>query len=228
MTYRTFTTRSPSHILAAALLLAATASGCGHRDDGPPVSEQRGVEAFHSVELRGTATVQLVVGPASSLTLTASRGALREVTSEVRNNMLVIGHETKWYRFGSRDDLTVRITTPTLNAFSLSGAGNVDIDAGQGEALAVVLSGAGEIRVRGARQALNARLNGAGSMDLSKLAVVDATLYVNGAGNLKVMVTGSLQAEVNGVGNIQYAGNPQQVTPTIHGVGSISPVSTGP
>jgi hypothetical protein len=227
MTCRMSTTRSRSH-LAAALLLTAALGGCGSRDDGPATAEQRGVDAFHSVELRGTATVELVVGPPGSLTLTAGPATLRETTTTVRNGLLVIEHESKWFRFSDHDNLKLRITTPALNSFSLSGAGEVDIDAGKGDALAVVLSGAGEIRVRGERQSLNARINGAGSIDLSKLSAVDASLYVNGAGNLTTLVTGSLQAEVNGVGNIRYAGNPQKVEPTINGVGSIKPVSAGP
>jgi hypothetical protein len=87
-----------------------------------------------------------------------------------------------------------------------------------------VLSGAGEVTATGAVQSLNARINGAGNMDLSKLSAVDATVYVNGAGELTVNVTGSLEAELNGVGNIRYAGNPQKVEPQINGVGHIGPV----
>lgn len=227
MTCRMSTTRLRK-TLATALLLAFAVSGCGSREDGPATSEQRGVDAFHSVELRGTATVEIVAGEPGSLRLTAGPATLREVTTTVRNGLLVIEHETKWFRFGNHDNLKLRIATPTLNAFSLSGAGDVDIDAGKGDALAIVLSGAGEIRARGERQSLNARINGAGSIDLSKLSAVDASLYVNGAGNLTALVTGSLQAEVNGVGNIRYAGNPPKVAPTINGVGSIKPASAGP
>ena len=43
---------------------------------------------------------------------------------------------------------------------------------------------------------------------------------------LTVNVSGTLEAELNGVGNIRYAGNPQKVEPQINGVGRIAPVDT--
>ncbi|MET0279637.1 MAG: DUF2807 domain-containing protein [Steroidobacteraceae bacterium] len=225
MTCRTSITPWPEY-LAAALLAALALTGCGNRAVGPVVSQQRGVDAFHSIELRGSASVEVVAGAPASLMLSASQSVLGDVTTVVHNGVLVIDHETRWYAFGSHDNLQLRIATPQLNAFTVSGAGDVKIDAGTGEALAIVLSGAGQIRASGARQSLNARINGAGNMDLSQLRVVDATLYVNGAGNLQTLVTGSLKAEVNGVGSIRYAGNPAQVEPSIHGVGSIGPATS--
>jgi hypothetical protein len=59
-------------------------------------------------------------------------------------------------------------------------------------------------------------------MDLSRLAAVNATVESNGAGNITVNVTGSLDARVNGVGTIRYRGGPSEVTTAINGVGSIA------
>jgi hypothetical protein len=138
----------------------------------------------------------------------------------------VIERRRHWYEFGGNSRLSLRITTPDLNAFAVQGAGDVEIRDASGDALAVVLSGAGEVSATGAVQSLNARINGAGDMDLSKLSAVDATVYVNGAGELSVNVSGTLEAELNGVGNIRYSGNPQKVEPQINGVGRIAPMDT--
>lgn len=221
MTCRTCTTRSPE--AAAALATAALLAGCGAPGGGAATTEQRGVEAFHSVQLDGAADARVEVGPPNSLTLTASPALLREVRTSVHNGMLVIEREHSWFQFGRSGRLEVRITTPDLNAFAMQGAGDVDIHGATGDALAVVLSGAGDVTADGTVQSLNARINGAGDMDLSKLTATDATVYVNGAGQLTVNVTGSLEAQVNGVGNIRYTGRPQKVVPQINGVGRISP-----
>jgi hypothetical protein len=66
-------------------------------------------------------------------------------------------------------------------------------------------------------------MDGAGSLDLSRLEAVSATVTVNGAGSIEVNATGSLVATVNGVGSINYYGKPSKVTTAINGVGSISP-----
>lgn len=222
MTYRTSTTRWPE---AFALVAAALLAGCGGSSRGT-ATEQRPTDAFHSVELRGAAEVTVEVGPASSLTLTGSPDALREVETSVLNGMLHIDRKRHWYEFGGGGRLKLHITAPDLNAFAVQGAGDVDIRGVTGDAFAVVLSGAGEVSATGSVQALNARINGAGKMDLSGLTAVDATVYLNGAGELTVNVTGSLEAELNGVGNIRYAGNPQKVEPQINGVGRIAAIDT--
>lgn len=224
MTSRTSTTRWPDNLpraAAAALAAGALLAGCGG-PGGATTTEQRGTDAFHSVQLDGAADVIVEVGPANSLTLTGRSGVLREVKTSVHNGMLVIERPQRWLGFGRDGDLDVKITTPNLNAFAVQGAGDVEIRGARGEALAVVLSGAGEVSATGSVQSLNARINGAGEMDLSQLTAVDATVFVNGAGELTVHVTGSLEAQLNGVGSIRYAGKPHTVTPRINGVGRIA------
>lgn len=223
MTCRTSTTRWPEGLLAATGLAACgLLAGCGAAG-GATATEQRGTEPFHSVDLHGAADAIVEVGPANSLTLSGSANVLRKVKTSVTNGMLVIEHDHHWYQFGGDGRLSLRITAPDLNAFAVQGAGDVQIRGATGDALAVVLSGAGEVSATGTVQSLNARLNGAGRMDLSKLSAVDATVYLNGAGELQVNVSGTLEAELNGVGNIRYAGNPQKVQPQINGVGRIAP-----
>jgi hypothetical protein len=69
---------------------------------------------------------------------------------------------------------------------------------------------------------LRAVLNGAGSLELANLHAVDAVVVANGAGSIRVHATGNLDASVNGVGSIRYAGGPTQVRTAISGVGSIA------
>lgn len=51
-------------------------------------------------------------------------------------------------------------------------------------------------------------------------------MQVNGAGQMDVLATRRLEAQLNGVGSIVYAGNPPELVTTINGVGSISPAAT--
>jgi hypothetical protein len=219
---RTSITRSRSNPPHTALALSMLVlSACSGGTAGPPVTEQRGVDAFHSIDLRGAGNANVTVGPAASVTLVADARTLKATSTAVRNGMLIIENRPGWSWLGKSDRLEMRITLPTLNALALNGAGNIGITGVHGQALSIALQGAGNLVASGETAALNARLNGAGNLDLARLVAGDATLAVNGAGNLTAHVTGSLLAEVNGVGSISYSGKPRQVESNINGVGRI-------
>lgn len=227
MTYRTSITRWRERFSRAAVLpalAAALLAGCSPASDEPQQSQQRGVEAFHSVDLRAAADVSVQIGPATALVITADAEALPDIHTSVQNDMLVIDRQGSWLNLrGHR--VHVAITVPELKAFAVNGAGNVTIEGVQADALALVLQGAANLVASGSTRSLNARINGAGNMDLLRLGAEEATVAVNGAGNLKIHATVSLEAEVNGVGTIEYTGNPARVQPRISGVGRIVPLS---
>jgi hypothetical protein len=225
--YRTSITRWRRPVRLALPLLLLGLSACSPGASGPVSSEQRNVDDFHSIDLRGAADVNVSVGASRSVTLTASTEALRDITTNVQNGVLIVNTKSGgWKLFGPRRKIEVHLALPILNALTVNGAGNVKIEGIQGSAVALVLQGAGNVEASGSTSALNARLNGAGNMDLARLRAGDATVAVNGAGNLELYVSGSLQASVNGVGAITYIGNPRTVEPQINGVGSIKPASS--
>ncbi len=219
---RTSITRLPSHTATTALAISLLVlSACSGGPAGTPVTEQRGVDAFHSIDLRGAGDASVTVGQAASVTLVADARTLKSTSTSVHNGMLIIENRPGWAWLGRSSRLEMRITLPALNSLAMNGAGNIEISGVHGPALSIALQGAGNLVASGETAALNARLNGAGNLDLARLVAGDATLAVNGAGNLTAHVTGSLQAEVNGVGSISYAGKPQQVESSINGVGRI-------
>lgn len=231
MTYRTFTTRSRNHLalpagVALAAMLALALAGCS-RGRSTPSTETRALADFHGVELRGTADVSVEVGPAYSVTITAGAAALPHVKTEVSRGKLVIDHRRGWF-WSDRGPLSVRITMPLLDEFEVNGAGKVNLSGVRGEKLELSIDGAANLTASGSIAKLEADINGAGDMTLSGLIATDAELSVNGAGKITAQVTGTLEAEVNGLGNIRYSGNPAHVTTSINGVGSITPAENQP
>jgi hypothetical protein len=231
MTYRTFTTRSRNNLallpaVAVAGAMAIALAGCSGGQSAPG-SETRAVADFHGVELRGAADISVEVGPAFSVTITAGAAALPHVKTEVRNGALVIDHKRGWF-WSDRGPLTVHITMPMLDEFKVNGAGKVNLSGVKGEKLELAIDGAANLTAAGNIAKLEADINGAGDMALSGLVATDAELTVNGAGKISAQVTGTLEAVVNGVGNIRYSGNPAHVTTSINGVGSITPAEGQP
>jgi putative autotransporter adhesin-like protein len=205
----------------ASLLLLVCVVGC-QRNEGAPTTQTRGVDAFHSIELRGAATLDVLVGTQQSVVVEGGSELLSHLQTEVRNERLVIeSRGGSWFWQRGENRLKVRITVPVLRALELNGAGRISINGVSGGALALILSGAGDLTASGQVDALTARINGAGDIDLSRLQATDAEVAVNGAGSLQAAVTHQLDATLNGVGSITYAGTPAVLNTAIHGVGSI-------
>jgi hypothetical protein len=189
---------------------------------GPTTTEQRGVDGFHAIDLRGVATMDILVGPAASMSLTGDANSLATLKTRVQEGTLILETQRGWFAKGN-SHLQIRLTTPALDAVALNGAGDITVNGLQGGPLVLVVQGAGNLEASGAVDVLTARTNGAGNLDLSHLDAREATVAVNGAGNIEVNASQKLDATVNGVGSITYAGKPKDLVSAIHGVGSISP-----
>ena len=212
-----------SFALAAGFACLALAGCAPVADPGPAVTQERGVDAFHSIELRGSATVDVLIGSQQSVVVEASADTQQRVRTSVRNGMLTVEHKGGgWMWQAAPGELKLRVIVPKLNSLALSGAGRITLNGLDGGATSIVMSGAGDIEASGRVDTLTARLNGAGNADLSRLLATDADVQVNGAGNLSVNATGQLDAKLNGVGSITYEGTPRVLNSAINGVGSIA------
>lgn len=226
MTYRTFITRWRDPRAGRAVLVCAGSLallGCGMQmDPGPIRTETRSVADFQVIELSGAADASIQVGPAASLTITAGENTLRELKSEVRDGTLKLDMKHGW--FGNRGEVKLQLTTPALRRLEIGGAGNIQIHDVRGDSLQLVLNGAGNITAKGEVQSLDVQLNGAGNADLVGLQAQGAKVIVNGAGNVDVRVASSLDAAVNGVGAVRYAGKLGDLKTSINGVGEIKAI----
>ncbi len=210
-----------SGILAGSLAVLALA-GCQAADNGPVSTEDRPVGAFQVIHFDGAAQLDILVGPAPSLSITGSQKSRTAFTARVEGDKLILdSHNTLWQPTVGK--VSVRVTVPQLHALKVSGAGAITVNGISGDALDVLFEGAASLEASGKVGALSVQMNGAGKMDLSRLAAQSATVTANGAGSIDVNSTASLDAAVNGVGSINYYGTPAKVSTAINGVGSISP-----
>jgi hypothetical protein len=213
------TTRWRSGLLLVAAALAACAG-----PSGPVRTETRTLTGFHAVELRGAAEAQITVGGSPSLTITADDASMKELQAEVKDGVLIVQTRRQgggWFQ--RRSTVKLQIETASVDSLVFNGAGDFKLREVIGPALHLVMAGAGSLSATGRVDKLDARIDGAGSVELDKLAAVDAEVSVNGAGSLSVCASGNLNATVNGVGSITYSCNPQKTVTSLHGVGSIEP-----
>jgi Putative auto-transporter adhesin, head GIN domain len=220
--YKTSTTPWRNGQLLALVVATLAVAGCGAADTGPVTTEDRPVGAFQAIRLDGAAQLDVLVGPAPSLSIIGSQDARAAFTALVGGDELHLdSHGSVWKPdFGK---VKVRVTVPQLHALNVSGAGQITVSGMSGDGLDVSIDGASNLEANGTIGTLTVSMDGAGNLDLSHLEAVSATVTVNGAGSIQVNATGSLVATVNGVGSINYYGKPSKVTTAINGVGSISP-----
>jgi hypothetical protein len=219
--YKMFITHWRNSALLAGVL-ALTLAGCQAADPGPVSTEDRPIGTFQTIHFDGAAQLDILVGPAPSLSITGSQKSRSAFTSRVEGDKLILdSHNTFWQPTVGK--VSVRVTVPQLRALKVSGAGEITVNGISGDALDVLFEGAASLEASGKVGALAVQMNGAGKMDLSRLEAQTATVTTNGAGSIDVNSTASLDATVNGVGSINYYGTPAKVTTAINGVGSISP-----
>lgn len=208
-------------LVATALLL----SGCGGHDSadrGPMVSERRDVESFDSISLEGAARLEVKIGEPLSVLVSGNQASVGRVETNVSGGTLHIKNKPRDWVIRNNSRLTVQITLPRLESLELEGGNDVSLVGLHGGDTRIKAAGAANIVADGELDALTVRLAGAGHADLSKLAVADAKVTVDGVGSVIVNPRESLDATMNGVGAIFYTGSPHRVNTRMNGLGTIA------
>jgi hypothetical protein len=119
--------------------------------------------------------------------------------------------------------VTATISAPSLELIEVFGAGNVEASGIKTKTFKANMSGAGNVTVSGEVDSVELVLSGAGNLNADSLKAKDVSVRVSGSGNADVHASGSLSAQVSGVGNISYAGKPGKVNQSVSGIGRIDP-----
>jgi Putative auto-transporter adhesin, head GIN domain len=189
---------------------------------GKVVSENRNVSGFTSIELTGSADVDVTIGTTESVIVKADDNIVPLVETTVRNGKLVIGNKPN-INLNSTNPVQVIIVTKSLNGIALTGSGNMNVSGMTGPELTVEMKGSGNINVQGTVDHVTANLTGSGNIFCNELKARSAVVTVGGSGNVNVYAAESLDAKISGSGDIRYEGNPAKLTKSITGSGSITP-----
>lgn len=200
----------------------SSSSGSGtEQGSGTAAAQTRAVGAFSGVELAGSNLVAIRVGSPSSVVVHADDNLLKFVTTEVQDGRLVVG-ETGG-SFSSKTPMRVDVTTPSLDAVTLSGSGIVAVTGIGGPSFTIAVPGSGVIRASGTTSRLDVSVDGSGDAELQGLTAKAVHATVQGSGRVAVTATESLDASIPGSGAITYGGSPAQVTTHVTGSGAVVP-----
>jgi hypothetical protein len=159
-------------------------------DAGPVTTQSFDLAGFTGVKVAGPDDVTIRRGEAFSITAKGPKAVIDELEIELDGDTLSIGRKNSGFSFSGDDqDVEIAITMPALRAVRLTGSGEIDADAVDGDAVEAVVTGSGDLTI--------AALNGK-----------SAKLTVSGSGDVEVGggTIGSGNFDVTGSGNIDAAG----------------------
>jgi len=208
---------------------ACSASAGGpERGDTRPGQRDFQVGAFQSVELAGSPDVTVAVGGAPSVRAEGPQDSLDRLDIRVEDGALKIG--TRRHGPFSRDyDLgrvTIHVTAPSLNAASISGSGDMNIDRAEANTFAASIGGSGDmdigalrareatfsiagsgnIRAAGSAERSRVSIAGSGDATLDRFQTGDAEVSIVGSGGTRLRASGSVTGSIMGSGDVVVSG----------------------
>ena len=217
------------------LILAAVVSTCGlfstatarsrHHDrdriEGSSRLETRtfDLQGWDSLRLDGSMDIEVQIGDAHAASVKLDDNLFDNLVLEVRDGTLVVD----WRKECDADSQArLTLTAPSFVSLEINGAGDVKADGFAGGEFGLRVRGAGDVELTGRVDDLDIRVDGAGDIDAAELAARNVEVVISGAGDVDVSASESLDAAIQGAGDITYRGDPAKVQTKVAGVGGIS------
>jgi len=211
------------------ILLMTLMVGCrnmmhpGVAGSGKRQTEKRSVANFTSISTNGAFEIEVVQGTPQSLEIEGDDNILSLITTEVSNNVLFIKNSRS---YSTRVPVAIKISAPTLEGVSASGAGRIDVSGLKNEKFGLEVNGAPTVSVSGETRVLEIETNGAANIDTHKLRADRAVVESMGVSNLEVYAANELDVTVSGPSSVIYHGDPH-VKQTVNGPGSVRKKESG-
>mgnify|MGYP001431883678 CR=1 FL=1 len=189
------------------------------KGSGNIISENRELTNFSSISLMGNMDVNIKYFDEYNCTVISDDNLIPYIKTEVINNNLQISIKKN---YSSTEGIKVNVNIPAYDEVSILGSGDINIIDFKNNKLSLNISGSGDITARGEVQKLLAKINGSGDIISKELLSRDATITINGSGDATIWASNSINAKINGSGDIKYYGNPIDTKTEVNGSGNIS------
>jgi len=187
---------------------------------GSTRTESRAVSGFSKVELAGTGSLTIDQTGTESLTIEAGDKVLRNLTSDVVGDTLVLGTE-RGTLLSPEGRVNYHLTVKDLAGLSVSGTGEVTAPKITTDSLSSDISGSGTITVGGSAPDQRLFISGSGTYVAGDLAGKTLRANLSGNGRAEVSVSDALDVTMSGSGSLTYSGDPT-LKKKISGTGSVT------
>ncbi len=182
--------------------------------------QTRTVPAFKAINNKGAFSLVVEVGKVQSVVVKGDDKFISKVVTEVIGDELMVSYREK-NSIKISDETQITVTVPELVKFKMEGAGTTVINNVAGPRFDVNYEGVGSLIVTGKTQTLKLKVHGVGMVDTKGLIAETADVNLEGVGSVKVYASERLKASVQGIGSLNYYGNPRSISKSVEGIGSM-------
>lgn len=207
-------------LLSASLLFSACTKSI--RGSGSTITEARNIAAITSVQLEGSAEVEIMQGNVQSVTVSGYENLVPIFVTQVNNGNLLLRFEDPYYNV-RRNNIKVTIVVPDIQAVRSNGSGQISISNFLNKTIFnASINGSGNINMNNSsfiKMILD--VNGSGNIKAYGCTAADTEAEIHGSGNIEITCTNKISAHIYGSGNIDYWGNPVATDVQISGSGRV-------
>lgn len=221
-------------------ILMACNLGTGlKKGDGNVTTEEFEVEEFEKIVIGGNYDVKLYPSDYPKVVVEVDQNLIKYIQVDVlEGKELSI---SSIYGLNPSDGVVVEIYYDKLRNITSTGASkivhekpleseNLNIDVSGAGAIDLNLrvknlnlnfAGAGLIKLIGYAERQKIQLSGAGALEAESLESDYCEVFISGFGSAKVNATKQLDANISGMGNVEYFGNPETIHKNVSGIGKV-------
>jgi predicted small secreted protein len=210
------------------------------KGSGNVTKQERSVDAFKELSVRGSMDVYITQGPAKAAVIEAEDNLIPFIEFEREGDKLIV-RQKRHTNLNNTRPIKVFLSTPELESIGLAGSGNIKLEnkfsnnthmklsvSGSGDFNGVInspnvdadIAGSGNITVEGETRELDVDIAGSGNFKGQELHSEKAGVTIAGSGDASIHASVSLDAKIAGSGDVHYKGNPQ-VSSKVAGSGSV-------
>lgn len=223
------------------LFMVSCGESVHEEGNGTITEETRNVGAFFNLDIDGEYDIVLQEGSTPLVTVRTDENLHQYVETKLDGKTLKISSvENVAPSEGTRLIITYQsiedillggaakvqnrgvLNSDKLN-LRVNGAGVIDLSI-QSREFNLKVPGAGSVILRGKADKQKLELGGAGNLAAFELESKECEIDLSGIGSAQVFVTDNLQAEISGVGNIRFKGDPRNISREVSGLGNIERV----
>jgi hypothetical protein len=206
-------------------------------------SEEKAIEGVTKLKLKGIFSVNISQGGKESMVISGNEDLVNKLQVVQTGDLLELTlDEEESGAFFMKEELQIDLDITDLSEIRFEGVGNIKnsgtLDVGE---MLIAGNGVGNLSLDLNAQSLNARLNfvgnmtlkgsanemtlvneGIGNIDASDFSVQNVDLTSSGIGAVSVHCEGELTLKVDGIGVVNYTGNPTVISEKVSGIGKVN------
>ena len=235
------------YLLAISFLAMVSCTSRSSRDriaSGESVTDERNLSGISQVKISGVMNLYLNQGDNESLRIEGDEKDISLLEINENGDLLEIGYKEEDNVKNIFEDFSpdIYLTISDLRKLSFDGVVNIESEnTFQVEELIITGDGIGKINLEIEAKMIDATFNmmgtivlrgnvetiklsneGMGKIDASKLIAQNMTLTSSGIGRVEVYCEDELSITVNGIGSVNYSGNPKVIKKDVNGIGKVS------